>query len=109
MSTKTPEAAQQSTPETRPAAAPSPAPAAAPQTPTIGRIVHYVTKSGQNRPAQVVREGEPGGRCNLVVTFDGDNDNDEPGKGHGSIHGWLPSVAYDAAGAPRTWHWPPLK
>lgn len=104
-------------------------------TATIGRIVHYVIKSGACRPAQVLaawdqESGKP--LLNLVVTLDGMNDRDEEPAhthrlraedGQSATFGGPPalqvhrtSVAHadpfepDAAVQPRlvpeTWHWP---
>jgi len=80
---------------------------------TEGRIVHYVLKNGQHRPAIVVRNWSnpdvPGsdGMVNLSVFTDGSNDSGALG-GDSSAQGffWATSVHYSPLGTEQnTWHW----
>ena len=78
------------------------------ETPSIGRIVHYVLRdgrsAGEHRPAIIVRVWEPeAGYVNLQVLTDGANDGAEAGSG--MI--WATSVFPDEQfQGPGTWHWP---
>ena len=74
--------------------------------PSVGRIVHYVLKNGQHRPAIVVRNWADEGvyvkemGVNLYVFTDGVNDRPEYGTA------WAPSVMFSDAKEEGTWHWP---
>lgn len=89
-------------------------------TPSLGRIVFYVLKDGQVRPAIVVRLGPdlspsyPPTTVNLNVQLDGDNDGRHNGHWTGITEeegkarvAWRTSVAYSEEPKPGTWHWPP--
>lgn len=61
--------------------------------PSIGRIVHYVTREGLHAPAIVTAVNKVSGMCCLTV--------------------WLPNlnpicviVEYNEGHKPGTWHWP---
>lgn len=81
------------------------------QTPSIGRVVHFVMLSGKHRPATIV-EVWPGDMVNLQVMMDGPNDpsplSDENAvlySSHASL--WRGSVLHDEdQKLPNTWHWP---
>lgn len=77
------------------------------QTPSIGRIVHYVLNAGRNagehRPAIIVRVW-PGDLVNLQVF----PDSNEDGTSNDClpVPMWQTSIRFDADGANHTWHWP---
>jgi len=98
--------------------------------PTIGRIVHYILKTGEHRPAIIVRvwPGEYGNDevkdgINVQILLDGGNDKAalRPPAGQ-EIRGvmgrvteqecatgsaWRTSVRYDGTGLMSgSWHWP---
>ena len=73
------------------------------QTPTIGRIVHYVRENGDYRPAIIVHVWPS------TVQLQGFMDSDAEGKlndGEPAVS-WKTSVVHDQEGkAPYSWHWP---
>jgi len=95
------------------------------QSPTIGRIVHYVLPNGKHRPAIIVEvwpeefpnNPEEKTGLNLQVFLDGTNDNalyegidPEIPYTQRSHHGtrWATSAAYSSSLTPHTWHWPEM-
>lgn len=81
---------------------------------TEGRVVHYVLRDGQHRPAIVVRDWSnskvPGsdGMVNLIVFSDGYNDRIATMGGTVTDQGifWATSAHYDPQGDKHhTWHW----
>jgi hypothetical protein len=80
------------------------------QSPTLGRIVHYVMESGAVRPAIVVATfGDQA--VNLRVFTDGSNDAGSlPDRGGEPVPEtlWESSVPYSDEAMPKTWHWPAL-
>lgn len=83
-----------------------------PASPSLGRIVHYVTRDGGIRPAIVTAvfnakmdQDEPHpGISNLVVFLDGPNDGLVAGLGSQTL--WVGSALHSADKKPGTWHWP---
>ncbi len=79
-----------------------------------GRVVHYVLKNGEHRPAIVVNAWNPDsplrkqGIVNMVVFLDGSNDGIEAGRAHldTALQAWRTSVHYSEDKEPGTWHWP---
>ncbi|WP_075289168.1 hypothetical protein [Pararhizobium arenae] len=73
---------------------------------TVGRMVHYVMKNGEIRPAVITKvwrdilEDDPNsGMSNLRIMTDvGDEEREKE---------WRGSVNYAETGEPNTWHWPP--
>lgn len=93
---------------------PMPAPKA-PEKPSVGRIVHYVLKSGrsagQHRPMLVVNvfSQTSAQYVNAQVFLDGANDfgsEFQQYEGNNSNQAWATSVPYSAEQLPGTWHWP---
>lgn len=79
------------------------------QTPSIGRVVHYVLKEGrshgQHRSALVVNVFGSVTHVNLLVALDGINDTDN--EFNAPQIGNAYSVPEDQNDkAPGTWHWP---
>ena len=76
------------------------------QTPSLGRMVHYVLPDGPNagehRPAVIVRVWGSDA-VNLQVFMDGGNDG-APYLAAGLL--WATSVKRSDTPTPRTWHWP---
>jgi len=84
---------------------------------SVGRIVHYIAPAvaafvGQDdkalscRPGIVVRVwDEASGNVNLQVFNDGANDRPYTAP-ESPLQSWRKSVAFDAAAAGNTWHWP---
>jgi hypothetical protein len=69
---------------------------------TEGRIVLYVIKEGEYRPAFVVKVwSRTVGTSNLQVFVDGTND----GFPSGENVVWRTSVVYSEDKRPGTWHW----
>lgn len=85
------------------------------QTPSIGRIVHYVLDDGTIRPAIIVAVWSPESGCsNLQVFVDGTNDHATDMKRTGvtaeeAMRGfaWRTSRACSDGPKPGYWHWPP--
>ncbi len=87
------------------------------QSPSIGRIVHYVIpdgyrNAGETRPAILVRiwndmdHPTNPGMSNILVFTDGSNDS---AAGHAlAVPEWTGSVSFSAERTPGTWHWPPF-
>jgi len=79
--------------------------------PSPGRMVHYVLKNGEHRPALVLRTWSA--TCvQLAVFLDGANDNGQvPYETYyfqnGNLTVWKTSVMQDEeTKAQATWHWP---
>lgn len=78
-----------------------------------GRIVHYVLKDGEHRPAIIVKVWNINGTCNLTVFPDWQNDNvpEKMGSaklekmGQGTALRWATSILYSDEPKPGTWHW----
>lgn len=68
--------------------------------PTIGRIVHFVTRDGKIRPMIIVQVWSPE-TVNGVVFYDGTND------GYNPAPQWETSVPYSENETAFSWHWPP--
>jgi len=79
---------------------------------TEGRIVHFVLKNGEHRPAIIVNswphisEYVASGKVNLTVFLDGSNDRNTGivDTADGML-GWGTSVPYSEEKLPGTWHW----
>ena len=74
--------------------------------PSIGRIVHYVTKHGKCRPAIIVDVVDAIGNdvVNLHVFTDPTNDDLSPFHRHVDRHDYL--LPMTEIKKPHTWHWP---
>lgn len=79
------------------------------QTPTIGRIVHYVRENGDHRPAIIVHVWPSDDPAFQTVQLQVFMDSDAEGKlndGEPAVS-WKTSVVHDQGGkAPYSWHWP---
>lgn len=74
--------------------------------PSVGRIVHFVMKNGDARPAIVVAHFG-GDRANLRVFTDGSNDARNLDESPVPETLWRTSVPFSEEPKPDTWHWPP--
>ena len=72
-----------------------------------GRIVHYVTQSGNHRPAIIVQVwNKEDGLSNLQVFTDGNNDYQvRPEFTKVANVVWTPSIKFSEEPKPATWHW----
>lgn len=85
------------------------------QTPSIGRIVHYVLDDGTIQPAIIVAVWSPENGCsNLQVFLDGTNVQQREDKRTGVTpeeaqrgFAWRTSRARSDEPKPGYWHWPP--
>lgn len=89
------------------------------QTPSVGRIVHFVldaepfkkTVWGQVRPAIIVKIDklpDETWHIHLQVFIDGLNDAERDAFGNNAPSTiWVPKAQYDEGQAAGTWHWPP--
>lgn len=68
----------------------------------IGRLVHYVTASGQHRPAVVTSLPAAAGTVNLRVLLE-PSDAEE----FAAVDtAFLVDIAFSTLAKPGTWHWP---
>jgi len=80
---------------------------------TEGRIVHYVIRENEHRPAIVVKVWNNNGTANLTVFSDWSNDSQyipnhqesEFAKQMARGVFWATSVNYSETKVPSTWHW----
>jgi hypothetical protein len=78
------------------------------QTPTIGRIVHYVREEGVERPAIIVHvwpdNATPHAGMVQLQVFN-DSDGGPANDGLANVT-WETSVEHSEDPQPHTWHWP---
>ena len=74
---------------------------------TEGKMVHFVTDTGEHRAALIVRNWEtPDGKVNLQAFWDGQNDLPMAlTHGDGNDPSSITSVPFGEDATPGTWHW----